>query len=150
MSDSNPFKNAAESYASTASTTDQRSLEGQILLKAARKLEELATRLQNGETVALEEVEEVLVYNRKLWQLFASDMANDEHPLPQEIKNNIASLAVYIFKRTHEILGDTAPEKFRILIEINRNIASGLMKKPVSQPSPKKVPAAPAGETITC
>jgi hypothetical protein len=47
------------------------------------------------------------------------------------------SLALFVFKRSHEILIDTAPEKFQVLVSINRHIAAGLMKKqPPLQPVP--------------
>jgi flagellar protein FlaF len=128
-SQQNPYTKAAGAYGTTASATDPRALEGTILLKYAQKLEDIAKRLQANEKVPLEEVGGTLEYNQKLWQLFVEDMMNPDHPLPQEIKNNIASLALFVFKRTQEILIDTQPDKFKILININRNIAAGLMKK---------------------
>lgn len=144
----NPYTQAADAYGSTAATTDQRALEGQILLKAAQKLEDLAKRLQTEEKIALEEIGEILGYNQKLWQLFVDDMMNPEHILPIEIKNNIASLALFVFKRTHEILVETKPQKFKALVDINRNIAAGLLKKPA--PAAAAAPAKnPAGKMTT-
>lgn len=136
MPDNNPYTKASDAYGATAASTDQRALEGKILLKAAQQLEDLAKRLSQPETVPRLDVEETLYYNQKLWQLFAEDMRNDGHILPQEIKNNIASLALFIFKRTREILLDTKPEKFKVLVDINRNIAAGLMKRPIAPSAP--------------
>lgn len=136
----NPYGAAADAYGNTAASTDPRALEGQILLKAAAKLEALSTRLASGEKVPLEDVSDAIDYNRKLWTVFASDTNNPDHPLPQEIKSNIATLAVFMFKRSIEVLIDTKPEKIKAMIEINRNIASGLMKQ--VKPSPS-VPGAP-------
>lgn len=140
MPHKSPYSHAANAYGSTASTSDPRALEGMVLMKAAQQLEDLANRLQSGENVSREDIGLALTYNQKLWQLFVEDMRNPEHPLPQEIKNNIASLALFTFKRTHEILIDTLPEKFQALVNINRNIASGLLKgqnaqAPAAQPS---------------
>jgi len=120
---------AASAYGATASNTDQRVLEGQVLLIAAQKLEDLAKRLKAGGKVPLEEIDDTLTHNRKLWELFLDGMTDPGHLLPQEIKNNVASLAVFVFKRTLDIMVDTIPEKFDVLISINRNIAAGLMKK---------------------
>lgn len=136
MSDNNPYTKASNSYGLTAAATDQRSLEGQVLLKSAKKLEDLSLRLASGEPVPLEDINATLTHNRKLWQLFASDMANPDHLLPQEIKNNIASLALFVFKRTNEVFIDPTAGKLQILIEINRNIASGLMKKLATPQTP--------------
>ena len=126
----NPYTHAAGVYGNNAkaATVDQRSLESQILLKSAQQLENIQTRYRNGERVPLEDLEDVLGYNRKLWTVFASETVNDGHPLPQDIKNNIASLSVFVFKRTVNIMAEPAAEKFDALIEINRNIASGLRK----------------------
>lgn len=136
----NSYSRAAGAYGSTAATTDPRMLEGQVLLKAAQQLEELAARLKSGEKVDFRETGEVLDYNQKLWTLFVSDAADPAHPLPQEIKNNIASLGVFIFKRTLEIRAEPVAEKFQILININRNIAAGLMKQPAGTGLPSSAP----------
>lgn len=126
----NPYTHAANVYGSNvkAAVVDQRALEGQLLMKAAQKLDSLSKRLADGEVVPLMEVEEILSYNRKLWTVFSSEAGDDSHALPQEIKNNIATLAVFIFKRTIAVLANPQPEKIAALIDINRNIASGLLK----------------------
>jgi flagellar protein FlaF len=141
----NPYTKAAGAYGTVASSTDQRVLEGTILLKAAQKLEELSKRLQGTEKITRDEIGSTLEYNQKLWQLFVEDMINPDHPLPQEIKNNVASLGLFIFKRTQEILIDTQPEKFKALVDINRNIAAGLMKK--TPPAQTADPLQPSPET---
>lgn len=146
MSDKNPYAAAANAYGSTAAATDPRALEGQVLLKAAAKLENLSERLKGGEKVPLEDISEVMTFNRKLWTIFASDAANPDHPLPKEIKNNIATLAVFIFKRTLEVLIETTPEKLQVLIEINRNIAAGLLKRAASVPEPAAQNSQAAGQ----
>ncbi|MCK4946002.1 MAG: flagellar biosynthesis regulator FlaF [Alphaproteobacteria bacterium] len=137
MSSNNPYSNASDAYGTTAAATDQRSLEGQILLKAAQKLEDMAKRLEAGENPSLEESGETLTYNQKLWQFFVGEMMNSDHSLPLDIKNNIASLAVFVFKRTQEIMIDMKPEKFKALININRNIAAGLMSRKPQAETPK-------------
>ena len=142
MSNQNPYSRAAGAYDTQGIVmTDQRSLEGAALLHAAQKLEDLAMRLENREKVSLEETGAILTHNRKLWELFVNDMVNPDHLLPQEIKNNIASLAVFVFKRTQEILADTQPGKFRALININRSIAAGLLKKVEGSSPPPHQPS---------
>jgi len=155
MSHNNPYTHATNVYGNNAkaAVVDQRMLEGQLLMKAAQKLDGLSKRLASGEVVPPLELEEILTYNRKLWTVFSTEAGEDEHGLPQEIKNNIATLAVFIFKRTIGILADPVPEKIAALIEINRNIASGLLKN--NQPKEaepagtdeKKNTASPAPES---
>ncbi len=142
MPASNPYHNASDAYSNTAATTDQRSLEGKILMKAALRMEQLADRLAKDEQPTLDEISDVMEYNQKLWTVFVAETMNDDHPLPPEIKNNIASLGMFVFKRTIDILADTKPEKIRALIDINRNIASGLMKSAaLSASTPAQPPA---------
>ncbi len=136
MSNNNPYGHAVNAYGSTAAATDPRSLEGQILLKAATRMDLLCQQLDaDSGNVASEMIGETMEYNRKLWTVFLSDTMNDDHPLPQDIKNNIASLAVFIFKRTTDIMVEPSSQKIRALIDINRNIAAGLMKRPTASTS---------------
>ncbi len=126
----NPYTESADIYSKNAKSAvvDPRSLEGQVLMRAAQKLELIKNRLLDGEKILLSDIDDAISYNRKLWTIFAADAANEEHPLPQEIKNNIASLAVFVFKHSMEIMAEPQPSKFDSLIEINKNIASGLLK----------------------
>jgi len=50
-----------------------------------------------------------------------------------------------VFKRSTDILVDTTPEKISALIEINRNIAAGLMRQPKAAES--KTPETPPAAT---
>lgn len=143
MSNKNPYGQAADAYGATAAETDQRALEGKVLLKSARQLEELAKRLGGEEKVPLTEIGDTIEYNRKLWMVFVNDAMNEAHPLPQEIKNNIASLGVFVFKRSTDILVEPTPGKIQILIDINRNIAAGLMKQKTPAKTDDASPATP-------
>jgi flagellar biosynthesis activator protein FlaF len=116
---------AATAYGSTfKAAVDPRQLEANVLLKAARQLEEV----RNGWAPEREtELEDALLYNRKLWTVFAAEVADDANPLPVPIRNNIANIAVFVFKRTLELQAAAVPEKIDPLIEINRNLAAGLL-----------------------
>lgn len=128
---------AATAYGSTfKAAVDPRQLEANVLLKAARQLEEV----RHGWTPEREpELEDALLYNRKLWTVFAAEVADDANPLPVPIRNNIANIAVFVFKRTLELQAAPVPEKIDPLIEINRNLAAGLLASstPTSQATPE-------------
>ncbi|MDE1153864.1 MAG: flagellar biosynthesis regulator FlaF [Micavibrio sp.] len=136
----NPYAAAADAYGSMAGSVDQRAMEGKILLRAASRLEDTSRRLAAGEKIKSADIADVLEYNQKLWQLFVEDARNPDHPLPSDIKNNIATLALFIFKRTLELRIDPKPEKFQAVIEINRNIAAGLMKQVKPLPGQQQHP----------
>lgn len=74
----------------------------------------------------LAEKDDALVYNRKLWSILVTSATSEESQLPQDIKNNIASLAVFVFKQTITVMTSDDAEKLNTLISINRAIAEGL------------------------
>ena len=68
--------------------------------------------------------------NWRLWTIFQADISTPENPLPLDIKENILSLSVFIDKHTVAALAEPEMRKLKVLIDINRNIASGLMTVP--------------------
>ena len=125
----NPHAAAAGAYGqhAQAHTPDQREVEARVLLKAANAFQDIQKRWDD---VGMEEMSEVLNYNRQIWMMFVDTAMEDDNPeRPIELRNNIANLGVFIFNHTLDILA--APEKtnFNILIEINQEIAAGLMTR---------------------
>jgi flagellar protein FlaF len=103
-------------------TTDQRRLEADVLLKAAGYLEQA-----RGCGAPL--LQDALLYNRKLWTMFAAEAADGSGRLPNALRNNIGSLAVFIFRRTFELMEAPEAAKVDALVEINRAIAAGLLNR---------------------
>jgi flagellar protein FlaF len=123
-----PYRHAAQTYArSGRNTPDQRALEADVLLKAAHRLEDLRRNWRPEDEPALDEA---LLYNRKLWTIFATEAADGTDRLPRELRSNIANIALFVFKRSLELLATPAPEKIDALIDINRSIAAGLLTHP--------------------
>ncbi|CTQ59423.1 flagellar protein FlaF [Labrenzia sp. EL_208] len=92
-------------------------------MKAAARLQLIKDEW--GEAT-LAEKDDALVYNRKLWSILVTSATSEESQLPQDIKNNIASLAVFVFKQTITVMTSDDAEKLNTLISINRAIAEGL------------------------
>jgi flagellar protein FlaF len=123
---------SAAAYARTAKATlTGRDLEAQLLLRAAARL----TAIHEGWPNTAGDLQPALVFNRKLWTIFATSATRPDYPLPTEIKTNIANLAVFIFNRQFDIEAAPAPEKLRALISINREIATGLRTTPTPAPA---------------
>ncbi|HEX7777206.1 MAG TPA: flagellar biosynthesis regulator FlaF [Parvibaculum sp.] len=116
-----------EAYATVAkSAADPRDLEASLLLKAANQLQRIKDTWVN---LSGGELQPALLFNRKLWTVFATSVTDDESRLPKEIRQNVANLAIFIFKRTIEIEAKPAPELLDTLININRQIAAGLLQR---------------------
>jgi flagellar protein FlaF len=125
---SNPYAKAASAYGDNAQkhTPDPRELEGRVLLKAAKMLKDL----QDGwDSANRDLIEATLKYNRQIWLMFYDTAVEnpDGGDRPNELRSNIINLANFIFKREVEIMADPKKEKLNILININREIAAGLM-----------------------
>lgn len=134
----NPHAAAANAYGHSAQkfTPDQRELEGRVLLKAAKMIQDLQSAWDNAER---ESLEETLKYNRQIWMMFYDTaLENPEGTRPNDLRSNIINLANFIFKREIEILAAPKKEKLDVLININREIAAGLMSGPAQDPGRQK------------
>src|SRR3546814_399842 len=86
--------------------------------------------------------------NWRLWTIIQADVSTAENPLPEEIKQNILSLSVFIDKHTVGALAEPAAQKLNVLIDINRNIAGGLMTTPEDETSTPPPPPEGSGGAI--
>lgn len=126
----NPYANAAGAYDqhARANTPDQRELEARVLLKSVQKMRQMQ---DNWKDMTPESLNETLTYNRNIWMMFVDAALDDKDPnRPDALRASISSLGAFIFKHTVSVLADPQKEKLDILMEINREIAAGLMTKP--------------------
>lgn len=115
--------NPAQAYARTAQQTLQgRDLEAHVLLKSAARLQTIKDRWEERQG----DLAEALLANRKIWTIFVTAMSAEDCALPAAVRSNIINLGMFIFNRTIQMSFDPRPEQLIVLIDINRNIASGL------------------------
>ncbi len=120
---------AEQAYQTTAKQTASGSdLEAHLLSKTAKDLKNIQTNWETGKS----DLDRLLVYNRKLWSVFLDSVTRDDSPLPREIRQNVANLGIFVRAETLRIQTAPAPEKLEVLININRQIALGLMTDPKS------------------
>ena len=139
----NPYAAAAGAYDQNAQqhTPDQREMEARVLLKAVKAFQEIQKR---WDQITAEELDECLKYNRQIWMMFVDTAVEDDSgERPLELRNNIANLGVFIFNHTLDVLADPKPQKLDILIDINREIAAGLMTSPKKDDAAAKPEADP-------
>jgi flagellar protein FlaF len=67
---------------------------------------------------------EALNDNRRLWTIFASDVADDGNELPEDLRARILYLAEFTFQHTRKVLARRAGVS--PLLEINTAILRGL------------------------
>jgi flagellar protein FlaF len=128
----NPYTQAAGTYnKQNKATPDQRELESHLLIKSAGELRRLYDRWDEA---TVEDIDNILTYNRKLWTVFFDSAIENPDERPKALRENIISLANFIFKRTIQILADHDKEKLLVLIDINREIAAGLNQSRENHP----------------
>jgi flagellar protein FlaF len=117
------MQHAAQAYGKVATqTSNPREMEASLLLKAAARLQALNDSWGNRE-----QIDEALLYNRKLWAIFLTSVTREDNPLPEIVRQNVANLGVFVMKQTLSLMAEPRREKLAPLININRELAAGLM-----------------------
>jgi flagellar biosynthesis activator protein FlaF len=119
----------ASAYARTAKATQSpRELEASLLIRAALRFQ---TIHDNWEEKA-HQLDDALLYNRKLWTILVSSVTGAGNPLPASIRQNIANIGIFMFNQTIQAMAEPGPAKLAPMIFINKEIAAGLNSMPVS------------------
>jgi flagellar protein FlaF len=117
------MQSAANAYSETAMNgLSPREAEAAALMKSANQLQAAKEKWNDDQG----EVANALYFNRQLWILLTSAVADKENPLPLEIRNNVGSLGSFVFRQTMDIEANPEAEKLDDLISINRQLAAGL------------------------
>ncbi len=130
------MSNPAQAYGNMAKLgNDPRELEANLLLRAASQLQ----KLRDNWEPRSKDILPALHFNRQLWSIFATSVTGGDSELPVEIRQNLANLALFVFKQTLEVQTSSDPQKLDSLININRQIAAGLFQKPTAE-TPEPAP----------
>ena len=118
------MQHAAQAYKNVANETlSARELEAKLLLTSAARLQ----AIRDGWDSKRPELDPALLYNRKLWSIFVTSVTSPDNPLPIGVRQNVANLGNFVFKHTLAILADPRRESLGSLININRELAAGLL-----------------------
>lgn len=122
-------------YASTPQANSPRQTEAWALIEAARRI---AVSLQeaegkdNADPKVRAALREPLRLNWRLWTIFQGELLSEDSDIPEDIRVNMLTLCNWVDKHTVKCLAEPTAENIAGLIDINRNIASGLLEN--SQP----------------
>jgi flagellar protein FlaF len=90
------MRSAAQAYGTVArQVASPRELEATLLLKAASRLQ----AVQDGWDRTKPELDDALRYNRKLWTIFVTAITSPDHPLPPEVRQNVANLGLFVLNQ---------------------------------------------------
>lgn len=103
--------------------------EAWALIEAARRMADV---IKDGIPEDIKErnaVRDAIRLNWRLWTIFQAELTTTENPqISDEIRQNMLTLCKFVDQHTVTILGTPTPEGIITLIDINRNIASGLLE----------------------
>jgi flagellar protein FlaF len=100
-----------------------RELEANLLLSAASRLQAIGESWDCRKS----ELDDALLFNRRLWTLFVTSVTRSDCPLPVEVRQNVANLGLFVIKHTVALLANPRPQQLGSLININRELAAGLL-----------------------
>jgi flagellar protein FlaF len=115
--------------------------EAWALLEAASRM---AAAIVSGNPEAKETKERMknaLRLNWRLWTIFQAELLDEKCEVPDEIRVNMLTLCQFVDKQTVKVLAAPSPDTLVPLIDINRNIAAGLMNLPERDPETNTAPA---------
>lgn len=100
-----------------------RALEAAILERAALDLHGLVQSSSRPHpTMLLTHLQR----NREIWSLFAMSVLEEQRTLPQDMRTNILSLALFVEAQMRKAMVDADVTALEPIIYINRHLAAGL------------------------
>jgi flagellar biosynthesis activator protein FlaF len=118
---------ASKAYEKIAlETASPRDLEANLLLNAAAKLQAVHDSWRDKPAG----LHDALLYNRRLWTILIDALTREDNRLPQQIRENLIRLGVFVMGETFSLMTKPQPKHLASIIKINRGIAAGLRNKP--------------------
>ncbi len=109
-------------------TGSLRETESRVLSQGAVKLK---ICLNNWEGKGFHsQLNEGLIYNNKIWTLFQSELSKKTSQQPEDIKNNLLKLSVFIKRQISSAMSNPTKSILENIININLLIARGLEMTP--------------------
>jgi len=125
-------------YVSRPPSDDPREVEAWALTEAARRL------IDAGRSGDKDALRAALTLNQRLWTIFQAEMMEETCPLPAELRENVLVLSVIVDRQTMARFTDLDGTKLTRLVDINRNVAAGLMTRADAAATAGQGPAAAA------
>ncbi len=142
-------ENKLKSYERVPEAGQPAQTEAWALLEAAKRMASAIVSGPQENKETKENMKHALRLNWRLWTIFQAELLDETCTVPDEIRVNMLTLCQFVDKHTVKILAGPTPEIMVPLIDINRNIAAGLMNLPERAPEEAAAPAAPAPDGQT-
>lgn len=134
-------QNKIKSYERVPAGGQPAQTEAWALLEAANRMAGAIVSGNPAEKETKEKMKTSLRLNWRLWTIFQAELLDESCTVPDEIRVNMLTLCQFVDKQTVKVLAGPTPDNMVPLIDINRNIAAGLMNLP-ERDSEAKAPVA--------
>jgi flagellar protein FlaF len=104
-----------------------RELEASVLSRAGVMLKQVQDKWDDPDRIA--KLTNAVAFNQKVWSYFQTELSNPNNPLPQQLREDILNLSIFVVKRLYEALSGPDPEMLSIVIDIDFSLATGLRTK---------------------
>ncbi|MEQ8964443.1 MAG: flagellar biosynthesis regulator FlaF [Azospirillaceae bacterium] len=112
-------------------------------------LADMTGRLMSIEDVRSPEAARILHENIQIWQTFSDDLMQEGNPLPDQLKAQLISLALWVGRHSRQVMRNGA--SIAPLIDVNKSIMAGLAQQATAAQAAQATPAprAPAGDAAS-
>jgi len=119
-------------YSSVPSAGSPSHSEAWALTEAARRiataLEKVAAADDLAQPAARRDLRDAIRLNWRLWTIFQAELTLETNPVPFDLRQNMLTLCQFVDNHTIICMSELNPEQIKTLIDINRNIAQGLLE----------------------
>jgi flagellar biosynthesis activator protein FlaF len=125
-----PYGNQTQKYERIPEPGSPRQTEGWALIEAAKRMALAITLGDASDKNVKEQRKSAIKLNWKLWTIFQAELTIENAEMDEEIRINMLTLCKFVDKHTIGTLIDPTDGKMTTLIDLNRNIALGLLNMP--------------------
>jgi flagellar protein FlaF len=125
-----PYGKHTQNYERIPEPGSPRKTEGWALIEAAKRMAAAIVEGPVEDRAANEMRKSALRLNWKLWTIFQAELTLENLEMDQEIRLNMLTLCKFVDKHTVGALLEPKDSALSTLIDLNRNIALGLLNMP--------------------
>jgi len=119
-------------YSSVPAAGSPSHTEAWALTEAARRIAVALENVARADDLAMpaakREMRDAIRLNWRLWTIFQAELTLETNPIPLDLRQNMLTLCQFVDNHTILCMSELNPEQIKTLIDINRNIAQGLLE----------------------
>ena len=128
-----PYGKYIKNYERIPEPGSPRKTEGWALIEAAKRMAAAVVEGPVEDKAAKDKRKAALRLNWKLWTIFQAELILENPEMDQEIRLNMLTLCKFVDKHTVGALLEPSDSAMSTLIDLNRNIALGLLNMPADE-----------------